>query len=261
MPSINCSICGYSNRYAESIPARCIDCSGFLRNDEKKEEKKKIPVPIQWSCNNCTYNNGNTIACTECTADRPPSSMRWICICGHNESHLSDKCTGCFKHAKNASNCPICDVPSDNILYDCTTRDVEYECTNTVCRTIMRDRISNLATSLIEIFLHAPVRLSEAEKEKKRIQDAEIRKELREKGAFKKYEREIKNFTQEELKGVCSICQENLADNQTEQYNILVGHDKCWFHKDCFDNYCDNEQFKNGFKCALCSDFDFVKNL
>lgn len=258
MPSIDCSICGYSNRYTQNIPQRCIDCNGYLRNDNKIEEKKKISVPTQWTCINCTYNNNNTIVCSICDANRPPNTMRWICVCGHNESCLMAKCTGCFKHAQITSNCPICNILTDNIVYDCTTRTIEYQCSNTQCRTIMRNGITSLIALLMDEYLQNPFEHVEADKEEKRIQDAQIRKELREKGAFKKYEREIKTFTDEELKAVCSICQEHLNTNEN---NILVGHDKCWFHKECFDNYCDNEQFKNGFKCALCSDFDFVKNL
>ena len=128
MSSINCSICGSTNRYtANNIPERCIECFGFLRNiDEyitevkqtQVDEKKKIDVPKQWICPRCTSNNADTIICTICSTDRPANTMRWTCICGHNESHLLDKCTGCFKYAKNKSKCPLCNIESDNIIYD-----------------------------------------------------------------------------------------------------------------------------------------------
>ena len=109
----------------------------------------------------------------------------------------------------------------------------------------------------MEEYVLDPVEQVEIQKERKRKKDAQIRKELREIGTFKKYEKEIKEFTPEEKNLHCSICQEYLS---TED-NTLIGHNKCWFHKDCFNNYCDNEQFKPGFKCPLCADFDFVKNL
>jgi hypothetical protein len=273
MLSINCSICGFCNNYSGQPHKHCVNCCGFLRsNQEKKEEKKKRAVPQSWDCPNCLHLNGNVITCIGCRANRPPNTLRWECKCGHSESHLIDKCTGCFKHSQNEMKCPICGISSDNIAYDCATLNIVPKCDNRDCKLPVRNSRLFLVTLLIGSPLQDPVALAqdpvalaqdpvalaEADKKEKRVKDAKIRKELRIDGAFQKFEKEVKEFDQSVLNAVCSICQENLT---SDECTTLYGHGKCWFHKDCFANYCDNEQFKNGFKCPLCSEFDFVENL